>query len=259
MEKIVARQHVAVNGKGRKVCGSWRKVSLLLALAATSLTAGAQDKVEPTIGLDMVSNYVWRGRKLDDLALQPTLGVSYKGVSLTAWGSYGITGRSSVTKEFDLTLAYNVGKLNVGITDYFVTSDDNAKYFLYKSCCTAHTFEGNVGYDFGFLSVQWFTNFAGSDGRTEKGKRAFTSYVELNAPFSVIGIDWDATLAAVPYSAGNGFYAANAHNFAITNIALKATKEIKITDKFSLPIFAKIIANPSTQKAYFVAGFTLQP
>ena len=47
--------------------------------------------------------------------------------------------------------------------------------------------------------------------------------------------------------------------FAVTNIALKASKDIKITDTFSVPLFAQVIANPSSQKAYFVVGFTLQP
>lgn len=232
---------------------------MIAAMAAMALSASAQDKVEATIGADVVSNYIWRGMKLDDAAVQPTLGVSYKGLSLSAWGSYGITGSADVTKEFDLTLAYSTGNFNVGITDYYVVKDDATKYFLYSANSTAHTFEANIGYDFGPLSVQWFTNFAGLDSRTEKGKRAYTSYVELNAPFKLGGMDWNATLGAVPYSAGNGFYAANASGFAVTNVALKASKDIKITNTFSLPLFAQIIGNPSTQKAYFVLGFTLQP
>ena len=34
---------------------------------------------------------------------------------------------------------------------------------------TAHVFEAQVGYDFGPLAVNWYTNFAGADG--VKGKR----------------------------------------------------------------------------------------
>ena len=47
--------------------------------------------------------------------------------------------------------------------------------------------------------------------------------------------------------------------FAVTNVALKASKDIKITDTFSVPIFGQVIANPCSGKAYFVFGFTLQP
>lgn len=47
--------------------------------------------------------------------------------------------------------------------------------------------------------------------------------------------------------------------FAVTNLALKATKEIKVTESFSVPIFGQVVANPCSQKAYLVIGFTLQP
>jgi hypothetical protein len=59
----------------------------------------------------------------------------------------------------------------------------------------------------------------------------------------------------VPYT--SPYY--DTSGFAVTNIALKASKDIKITDTFAIPLFAQVIANPSSQKAYFVVGFTLQP
>ena len=43
------------------------------------------------------------------------------------------------------------------------------------------------------------------------------------------------------------------------SVALKATKEIKVTDSFSIPIFGQVVGNPCSQKAYLVLGFTLQP
>lgn len=235
-----------------------KKIMMIAAMAAMTLNVSAQDNVEATVSADVVSNYIWRGTKLDDAAVQPSVGVSYKGLSLSGWGSYGLT-TSGMTKEFDLTLGYSTGNFNIGITDYFCVGCDAPKYFLYDSGKTAHVFEANVGYDFGPLSVQWFTNFAGADARTDEDKRAYTSYVELNAPFKLGGLDWNATLGAVPYGAKYGFYDANASGFAVTNISVKASKDVKITDSFSLPLFAQIATNPSSQKAYLVLGFTLQP
>lgn len=231
---------------------------MIAAMAAMALSVNAQDKVEATISADLVSNYIWRGGKLDDAAVQPSLGVSYKGLSLSAWGSYGLTS-SDNTREIDLTLAYTIGGFNIGITDYFSSDNDDTRYFLYKAHETAHVFEANIGYDFGPVSLQWFTNFAGADARTASGKRAYSSYFEVNAPFKLGGLEWDATLGGLPYGAKNGFYEANASGFAITNISLKAAKDIKITKTFSIPVFAQIATNPSTQKAYFVFGFTLKP
>lgn len=216
-------------------------------------TAVAQDKVEATLATDVVSQYYWRGQKLGEVSVQPTLGIGWKGLSLTAWGSVGLS-RFEDTKEFDLTAAYEVKGFHVGVTDYWFNSP-REKYFAYHNDNTSHVFEGNLGYDFGFLSVNWYTNFAGNDGENKHGHRAYSSYVELAAPFRLGGCDWTAAVGAVPYA--TSFYS-KAGGFAVTNVALRASRDIRVTDKFSIPLFAQIAANPSDGKAYFLAGFTLQ-
>jgi hypothetical protein len=241
-----------------------KKIVLLAMGLVMSMTAMAQDeienenKVETTISGDIVSRYIWRGQDLGDVSLQPTLGIGYKGLSLTAWGSVGLT-NSDDTKEFDLTLAYTTGGFNIGITDYWFNAglDPDNRYFMYNAHSTNHVFEANIGYDFGFASLQWYTNFAGNDGVNESGKRAYSSYFEVNVPFKVATVDWTATAGAVPYA--TTFYNGWTSGFSVTNLALKATKDIKITDSFSIPIFGQVVANPRTQKAYLVLGFTLQP
>ena len=226
-----------------------------LALATFATTVKAQDKVEASVSADIVSKYVWRGQDLGHASLQPTLGLSYKGLSLTGWGSIGIS-EPKDTKEFDLTLSYTTGNFNIGITDYwFDYNDGGDRYFEYAAHKTNHVFEATVGYDFGFLSFNWFTNFAGNDGENKDGKRAYSSYMELAAPFSWVGCDWTASVGAVPYA--TSFYS-HATGFAVTHVALKASRDIRITDKFSIPLFAQIAANPSSGKAYFLPGFTLQ-
>ena len=233
-------------------------------MIATGINATAQEEmltsdagvgVETTMSSDIVSSYIWRGQDLGNVSLQPTLGIGYKGLSLTAWGSVGLS-ESADTKEFDLTLGYTYGGLNLGVTDYWFNAgqDPDARYFKYDSHGTNHIFEANIGYDFGFASAQWFTNFAGNDYK-ENGKRAYSSYMEVVVPFKLSAIDWTATAGAVPFS--SPLYATE--GFAVTNLALKATKEIKVTDTFAVPIFAQIAANPCSQKAYLFFGFTLQP
>lgn len=219
-------------------------------------TAIAQDKVETTISSDFVSSYIWRGQDLGSVAVQPTLGLGYKGLSLTAWGSYGLTNPDDV-KEFDLTLAYSTGGLNIGITDYWFSAglDPDARYFKYDAHGTNHVFEATVGYDFGPVALAWYTNFAGNDGVNKDGKRAYSSYVEANLPFRIVGVDWTATAGAVPYATTS--YGTT--GFAVTNLSLRATKEIKVSDSFSIPLFGQVTGNPCSQKAYLVLGFTLQP
>ena len=229
-------------------------ITALLFIAA--VTAKAQDTLETTIGTDVVSQYVWRGQDLGGVSVQPTLGLVYKGLSLSAWGSAGLSNPAD-TREFDLTLAYTIGGFNIGVTDYWFNAglDPLNRYFAYAADCTNHVFEANVGYDFGFASLQWYTNFAGNDGLTPDEKRAYSSYVEVNVPFVLGGVDWTATAGAVPFA--TDFY--GVEGFGVVNVALTASKDIRITDSFSIPVFAQVAANPYSKNAFFVFGITLQP
>ena len=236
------------------------KVRYLLFMAVLFLSVTAveaqNNHIETTISADFVSQYIWRGQDLGNVSLQPTLGVGYKGLSLSAWGNIGISNPSD-TKELDLTIAYTIGGFNIGITDYWFSTggDPEGRYFKYNAHCTNHIFEANVGYDFGIVNLQWYTNFAGDDKRTQKGKRAYSSYFELNVPFKLGTVDWQASIGCVPYA--TAFYETT--GFAVTNLSLKATKDITVTDKFSIPVFAGLTANPNSKKAYLILGITLQP
>ena len=85
----------------------WVIMAMALLSMAMPFTAKAQDKVEASAGVDLVSGYVWRGQDLGGVSLQPSASIAYKGFSLGAWGSVGI--ESSDTKEFDLILGYSTG------------------------------------------------------------------------------------------------------------------------------------------------------
>lgn len=235
------------------------KKIVMMTMVIAPLTAGAQDKVEASVGADVVSGYVWRGQDLGHAAVQPSASVAYKGFSLGAWGSYGIVD-SGDTKELDLTASYSAGGFTVGVTDYwFSGAEEKDRYFMYNAHRTAHVFEANVGYDFGMCSVNWYTNFAGSDYRAD-GKRAYSSYVEIAAPFKLGGMQWNAAVGAVPFKSAATYLDASGNpvgGFAVTNITLSASRDVKITEQFSLPVFAAVTANPNSQKMYLTFGVSL--
>ena len=236
-----------------------KKIVCFAMMLLASATAIAQDEIETTISADVVSSYIWRGQDLGSASLQPTLGVGYKGLTLTAWGSTGLTNPDD-TKEFDLTLAYTIGGLNIGITDYWFSKDGldpEGRYFKYDAHGTNHVFEANIGYDFGLASIQWYTNFAGNDGFNKNHDRAYSSYAEVSVPFKLASVDWTATAGVIPWA--TSFYNKWTSGFAVTNLSLKATKDIKVTDSFSIPVFGQVTGNPCSQRAYLVFGFTLQP
>ena len=230
--------------------------ALGLVASATALAQDEKEKVETTVAADIVNQYIWRGLDCGNVSIQPTLGIGYKGLSLSAWGNVGVS--KDDVKEFDLTLGYTTGGFNIGITDYWFSvggDDPDNRYFKYDAHSTNHVFEANIGYDFGVASIQWFTNFAGNDGENKNGKRAYSSYAEVAVPFKLATCDWTATAGVVPYY--STYYSTT--GFAVTNLSLRADKEIKITDSFSVPVFGQVVANPCLQKAYLVFGFTLHP
>jgi hypothetical protein len=214
------------------------------------LTAKAQNKVEASVGADLVSSYVWRGQDLGGVSIQPGASVAYKGFSLAAWGSVGL--ESADAKEFDLTLGYSTGGFSFSVTDYWFNTGSG--YFQYGAHRTKHVFELQAGYDFGLLAANWYTNFAGDDGVKADGQRAYSSYFSVSAPFKLGGIEWTAEVGLVPWE--TTFYNGYTGGFAVTDLSLAAAKEIKVTESFSLPLSGKISINPRTDKAYFVVGLS---
>lgn len=215
---------------------------------AMPFQAQAQDEVEASVGADVVSSYVWRGQKFAGASVQPCVNVSYKGFYVEGWGSVAIDGNDY--KEFDLTLGYNMGNLTLAVTDYW--TDYGTGYFHYGTRNTDHVFNASVSYDFDVFSLTWDTNFTGADGVNNKGERAYSSYVEAVVPFNLGGLEWTAEVGATPWA--NDFYCAN--GFAVCDVSLGVSKEVKITDHYSLPIFAKATWNPRLEDAFFVFGIS---
>ena len=83
------------------------------------------------------------------------------------------------------------------------------------------------------------------------GKHSYSTYIALTVPFKLSGLDWTAEVGLTPWE---GAYA---DKFNVTNLTLAAAKEIPITSKFSLPLFAQVTFNPYTQCAYFIFGLSL--
>lgn len=175
--------------------------------------------------------------------------MEYKGLTFSAWGSTDLT---SPDLEFDLVLGYVFKGVEVAITDYYFNEVDGVKYnyFKYKNGKTSHTFEATLGYTFHEkfpLSLSWNTYFAGADAWYNK-KRSYSTYVQLSYPFRLWSIDMTAELGITPWK---GIYA---DEFNVVDISMKGEKVIPVTQSFSLPLFAGVVFNPVTDKAYLIAG-----
>lgn len=224
-------------------------------LLLLSFSAQAQEKkgeVSFDFGADLVSSYVWRGVYQTSAAIQPSMQLGVAGFSLSAWGSVPFSGTD---KEVDFTVGYEIAGFSVAITDYWWAGESAYKYFAYGAHKTEHHFEASLGYTLPAekfpLSLSWNTMFAGEDYYKANGKRAYSTYITATYPFHVKDVGLEAEISLTPW---DGMYAGD---FSVVSIGLKAAKELRITDKFSLPAFAKVLTNPRNEDIFFVFGISL--
>lgn len=238
----------------KKVC-----LSVAICLFATGVV-NAQDQVGINLGADLVNSYVWRGNKQTGFSIQPTLGASYKGVTLSAWGSTDISnGTDEGFKEVDFSLSYEVAGLKVAVTDYWWDGEGAYRYFSSPSKgYSGHLLEATLGYTLSEsfpLSVTWNTFLMGVANKKENGDNSFSTYVELAYPFTVSEVDMSLAAGFVPWE--SAVYGPKADGFKVTNLMLNAEKGIKFSDSFTLPVFGSVIFNPAVEDVHFVFGVRL--
>jgi hypothetical protein len=205
---------------------------------------------------DLASRYIWRGLPLDLSAnIQPYTSLSYNDFSFGAWGSYSLANPFS---EMDLYLSYSAGLFTLTLNDYFNEDETDLAcndYFDWKNTdttCTPHSLEGSVtfnGTENLPLSITAATFFYGNDKDTSNDNY-YSTYLELAYTFNIkeneIKLFAGGTIA-------EGYYAPKA---AIVNLGFSASREIKITDSFSIPVSASLILNPNAKDVFFVFGMT---
>ena len=257
----------------------------LLALAGILLlcanTTQAQENPKGALSVDLLSAYLWRGTDKGSICVQPTGEVKWHDATARITGSVGA--RREDVKEIDISLGYKWREFNVGLTDYWqsgLDSDGRDLYFNYDPHRSGHRFEVNLGYTHKYFAVQAYTMVYGNDFKYNNlaevnamtGKRAFSTYIELSAPFSWAELEWDARLGITPFAGANtlkkvgereGFPLVQkdyfyANGFTCVLASLRITKKINMAN-LSLPIFAELHANPYLKKANFLVGLRIAP
>ena len=222
------------------------------------LTSGvihAQPQTEISIGGDLVSTYVWRGVYQSGFSLQPEIGLSVGGFTVGVWGSTDLDN----FKEVDLSVGYSVRGFSVGVSDYWwggqrLGDGRFAPYFKYGA---THYFEGTLAYAFGEkfpLGISWSTMFAGAD-KKENGDRAGSAYVELAYPFSVGSVELTAAAGAAPWAAP-AWLPGGYDGFQISNVSLKASRAIPVSEKYEIPLFVQLAVNPQLNYMNLVIGLS---
>ena len=221
------------------------KKLLLLFITVLSITfTNAQESGSSLdIGVDFASRYVWRGLEFSDSpVIQPYAEYSSGNFTLGIWASYE-TGGQVIGQEFDFYASYAIGAVSLGFTDYaFPVDGASDGYFSMKN----HIGEATISFD-GVekfpLTLMFGINVYNDDENSV--------YAELGYPFKI-----GETQLSAFVGAGNEIYSTDG-DFTATNFGFSASKDIKITDSFSLGVSASAIFNPDTEDAYLVFVLSL--
>lgn len=207
---------------------------LFLTAGLSTLAFSQESSGNFKAGADLVSGYVWRGTKIGSgPAIQPGVEFTAGGFTLGAWGSYCISDEEAL--ETDLYTSFTVGKFAVGLTDYYFPG---AEWFD----ASHHAFEINGGFSPGRFTLS--ANYILNDGAGAKGGDL---YFEAGVKAG------ELTLFA---GGGSGWHTPDS-DFRICNLGLSTTREIRISDHFSLPLTGSVILNPASEQLFVVAGITL--
>jgi len=224
----------------------------LVVIFAISVFTISSAKAQFATGADIVSSYVWRGIPQETTKgvpnIQPYVSFTTGGLTLGSWASSSFLGN---VKEVDIYTTYAFSsQFAVTFTDYnwgFTKS-----YFDYGTT-TDHIYEATLAYtgtEKFPISASINTMFAGNDKSLTDAKQAFTTYIELGYQVTPL-----VKVFAGGVLGGSSNYATT--SAGVTNVGIKVSKSIAITDKFSLPVYGILGANPYSGGAFFVAGFTL--
>jgi hypothetical protein len=234
-------------------------------------TETKESKFNLNISSDLVSRYVWRGTDFGrSPSIQPGIELSAGGFAIGYWGAFATSqitsGSFAATQETDLYLSYTLNDLvSFTITDYFFPNDtlSNNSYYEFNEDKTGHLIEATISFN-GTEKIPFTlmvaTNIWGADKRKANGDKFYSTYVELGYSRTILSdISLNAFLGvnviAPDLDKGEtGFYG---DYLGVVNLGITGTKEIKVTDNFSIPIAVSVITNPQTQNIFMVLGISL--
>jgi hypothetical protein len=227
----------------------------------------AQKVVEVEAQAELTSKYLWRGLEKGGISIQPSVKLSWQNAYFSAFGSKSFDKDNA--EEIDLTIGYKAPfGLNISISDYWQTGiEPNDVFFEYrKKKNTAHRLEGNLGYSCKYFSLQAYCIFYGHDFKIDNGKQAYSTYIELAAPFRLSGLDWTFKAGMTPMESagekivselGYALHYTYADGPACVLASLRATKNLPLRGAV-VPVYFELNTNPYLKKMHVLGGVAIK-
>lgn len=224
--------------------GGLLMMSLIL---SAGLSASAQDDESVLdVGADIMSRYVWRGTDFGGSpSIQPYIELGLGNLAIGAWGAY--TTNLPGGQEMDLYASYSIADMfTVTATDYFFPDEINGyDYFEFNADSgSLHIIEGALSFD----------------GTDDLPLTVLAAANLVNDESFYLELGYSLSFMDVFLGMGNGFYTVEDpgedDTFGIVNLGISTSKEIPITEKFSLPLSASLICNPNAKGIHLVFGIS---
>ena len=215
------------------------KLSQTLKIGVFSLMAFLSTNISYSqdFGADLVSSYVWRGTQFGSGAhIQPYMDLGSGNFTGGVWGSFPTTANGG-GNELDLWVSYDFGPLALTVTNYTFPGEGGA----YADG------EGLFNGDYTELAAS--TSLGGIDLSAGYFTEVEALYIELGTSIGAVDI-------ALGYGddQADAFYAGGGSG--LVNMSFSGSKDIAITESYSLPVFGSFIVNPDAETAFLVFGIS---
>lgn len=230
----------------RKIIAVLIGVCSLIGISLQSPTTAQAQEV--SIGADVVNRYVWRGLDFGNAAsIQPSIEYTNSGFTIGTWASYSISPESAGASEHDIYISYDFGAVSVALTNYYFPNA-GIDFFDFSDDGGAHILEPSISYN----GTEQFPVrlYAAINAYNDPDN---SMYFEAGVPFSVEETSVELFAGFVPSE--SAYYLTN--KAAITNVGFSVSKDLMITESFSLPLFGSYVLNPYSEISYLVFGISL--
>ena len=203
----------------------------VIALMSTNISY-SQD-----FGADIVSSYVWRGTQFGSGAhIQPYMELGSGNFTAGVWGSFPTSAKGG-GNELDLYLGYDFGPVALTVTNYTFPGEGG------------NYADGEGLFDGDYTELAASTSIMGVD-------LSAGYFTEVEALYVELGFSTGAVDIAIGYGddQGNGWYADGGSG--IVNMSFSGSKDIQISENYSLPVFGSFILNPEAETAFLVFGIS---
>lgn len=209
------------------------------------------------------NNHLWRGMEVSDgvvLLTDLSYTMAHDHVTVGLWGG---TNSEGSYKEFNHYLNLKAGGWSLALWDTYNFSPganyNNHQYWNYSARSTGRFLDATLAYHFDEkkfpLTLSWSTVIFGRDRSSDNEHQKYSTFVYAEYPvYKKDGWKVDAGVG--------GAFALNkagedAHFFGTTtgivHVSLQASHDLKI-GKYTIPVYAKGMWNPQSDKAYFQLG-----